>query len=178
MKLLLLDGGPASGKNSLGLLMVQEFKKRRIESCFLDLDTYVENLNPTWIWKDEQLKNNDLESARMNFAQDVDNYLQKDFVVIAISERFLTQADITCFLNRLTTNPPIHLFHLSVPFSLRKQRLEERGRHTLIDLDKDQQDRDSNAKWFGYVYENSNSPEQDAMNIMKLIQENYGFIDL
>ena len=177
MKLLLLDGGPASGKNTLGTMMVHEFEKQGTKSILLDLDTYVEKQNPTWVWQDERVKSKDLESARTNFAQDIDKYLQKDFVVIAIGERFLTQADISRFLNRLQTSPPTQLFHLSVPFSLRKQRLYRRGRHTLINLDKDQQDRDSNPKWFGYVYENSNPLEEDVVNIMKLIQENYGFID-
>lgn len=88
MKIILLDGGPASGKNTLGTLMVHEFEKQVANSILLDLDVYVERLNPTWVWKDERVKSEDLENARTNFAQDIDKYLQKDFAVIAIGERF------------------------------------------------------------------------------------------
>ena len=177
MKIILLDGGPASGKNTLGTIMVHEFEKQGANSILLDHDVYVERLNPTWVWKNEQVKIEDLENARTSFAQDIDKYLQQNFVVIAIGERFLTEVQITHFLDRLRTSTTAQLFHLSVPISLRKERLHRRGAHSLIDLDQDQKDRDSNARWLGYVYENSNSPEQDAMNIMKLVQDNYGFID-
>ncbi len=177
MKLVLIDGGPASGKNTLGVLLVQALEKQDSKAILFDLDTYVEKINPTWTWEEERIKNMDLENARVNFAKDIDKYLQLDFEVITIGERFLTKADVANFISRLKSSSPTYLYHLSVPFSLRTQRLRERGPHSLIDLDKDQRDRDSNIKWYGYIYENMNSPEKDAVNIMKLIQNNKGLLD-
>lgn len=176
MKLILLDGGPASGKNTLGMLLIQDFQKRSDQAILLDLDTYVEELNPTWVWTNKQKEEEDQQKARVNFASGIDRYLQENYVVIAIGKRFLTREDITTFINRLKITTSIYLYHLSTPFFLRRQRLHERGPHSLINLEKDQQERDSNPKWYGCVYENTNSPTQDARNIFKLIQDNKGLI--
>ena len=178
MKLILLDGGPAAGKNTLGILLVQKFQKQRDEAILLDLDTYVEQLNPTWIWNDKAKEENDQQKARVNFARAIDNYLRQNFIVITIGERFLTKENITNFIGKLKTLPPyIYLYHLSVPFPLRTERLNKRGPHSLIDLAKDQKDRDLNQKWYGYIYKNVNSEEIDAQNLFKLIQSNQGLID-
>lgn len=154
MKLILLDGGPASGKNTLGILLVKQFKKLDNKAILLDLDIYVEQINPSWIWQNKQKEINDQRKARINFAKDINKYLQQDFIVIAIGERFLTKENIVNFINGLTKTYLIYLYHLSVPFSLRTQRLSKRGPHSLIDLKKDQKARDSNVKWYGYVYKN------------------------
>jgi len=37
MKLILLDGGPACGKNTLGALLVEEFSKKGEKAVLLDL---------------------------------------------------------------------------------------------------------------------------------------------
>ncbi len=177
MKLILLDGGPASGKNTLGILLVQEFKKQSNKSILLDLDTYVEELNPSWIWENKNREEKDQQKARDNFAQDINKYLQQDFLVIVIGERFITKENIISFLNKLKITSPICLIHLSIPFSLRMKRLAKRGPHSLIDLQKDQRDRDSNVRWYGYIYENINSPIEDTKNIMKLIQNNEGLLN-
>lgn len=177
MKIILIDGGPASGKNTLGELLVEEFKKRGEKSVLLDLDTYVEEFNLSWIWEDEKMKERDQKNARINFAKDIDKYLQDNFVVVAIGERFLTKEDITGLINKLTASCPVYLYHLSVPFELRKQRLHKRGPHSLIDLDKDQKDRDINARWYGYIYENINSEEVDAQNLSQLIKDNKGLLN-
>jgi len=71
MKLIIIDGGPASGKNTLGNLLVQEFQKQDNKVVLLDLDTYVEEFNPKWIWENEQQKEKDQLNARINFAKDV-----------------------------------------------------------------------------------------------------------
>ncbi len=178
MKLILIDGGPASGKNTLGTLMVQEFMKQRNDAILLNLDTYVEKFNPSWVWQDEQKKELDQQNARVNLAKDVSKYLKKNYVVITIGERFLTKEDIASFIKRLEIVSPIYLYHLRIPFSIRMKRLHERGPHSLIDLEKDQMDRDLNVKWYGYIYENINSPIEDVKNLMKLIQDNEGVLDL
>ena len=59
MKLILIDGGPASGKNTLGSLLVQKFQKQSNKAILLDLDTFVEELNQTWIWDDKQKEKED-----------------------------------------------------------------------------------------------------------------------
>jgi len=178
MKLILIDGGPASGKNTLGTLLVQKFTEPSNKFILLDLDVYVEEINPSWIWEDKQTKRIDQQKARENFAQDIDKYLQRGFSVIAIGERFLTKEDIVNFIKRLkVTCATYYLYHLSPPLELRKQRLEQRGPCSLIDLEKDQRERDSNAKWYGFVYENINSPIEDAENILGLIQKDEGLLD-
>jgi len=178
MKLILIDGGPASGKNTLGTLLVQKLTGPNDEFILLDLDVYVERINPSWIWDDRQTEKTDQQKARKDFAQDIDKYLQQGISVIAIGERFLTKEDIVDFIQRLkVVCSTYYLYHLSPPFELRKRRLEQRGPSLLIDLDKDQSERDSNAKWYGYVYENINSPVEDAENMMGLIQNNRGIID-
>lgn len=60
---------------------------------------------------------------------------------------------------------------------MRTERLDKRGPHSLIDLAKDQKDRDENPKWFGFIYKNVNSEEIDAQNLFRLIQNNQGLID-
>ena len=178
MKLIIIDGGPASGKNTLGVLLSKKFRKLGSKAMILDLDTYVEQLNPKWIWGNKQQENKDQLKARENFAKDIKKYLQDDFIVIVIGERFLTKNDLSAFLSKLEIICHVYLYHLSIPLSLRKQRLHDRGPHSLIDLKKDQKDRDEVKIWPGYIYENINSPEEDAINLFRLIQNKKGFIDI
>ena len=159
-KLILIDGGPAAGKNTLGSLLIRKFQDQGNKAILLDLDTYVEELNSTWIWIDKQKEKEDQQKARVNFAEAIDSYIQQKYVVIAIGERFLAKEDISNFIGRLKTLPShVYLYHLSVPFPLRTKRLNKRGPHSLIDLAIDQQDRDSIPKWYGFIYENVNSEE-------------------
>jgi thymidylate kinase len=177
-KLILLDGGPASGKNTLGSLLVEELRNVKNIIILLDLDTYVEEINPTWVWENKQLEELDQLKARENFAIEINKYLQEKYTVIVIGERFLTNNDIVVFISRLKTICTVYLYHLSIPISLRKERLNKRGPHSLIDLEKDQKDRDNIKIWPGYVYKNINSPIVDAKNLMKLIQDGIGMIGL
>ncbi len=178
MKLILIDGGPASGKNTLGTVLIDKFHKLGDKALLLDLDCYVEEFNPKWIWESEQQKAKDQLSARINYAKDIDKYLQDNFTVIAIGERFLRRDDIVRFIGKLKIMCPVYLYHLSTPFVLREQRLHQRGPHSLIDLEKDQKDRDAVKTWPGYIYENINSPKEDAENLYKLIQDKKGLLDL
>lgn len=165
-------------KNTLGSLLVEEFLKLGSKVILLDLDTYVEEINPAWIWENKQLEKTDQLKARENFLGDINKHLQENYTIIVIGERFLTNDDITVFIKRLKLTCSVYLYHLSIPISLRKKRLTKRGPHSLIDLEKDQKDRDRIKKWPGYVYKNINSPETDAKNLMKLIQMNKGIINL
>ncbi len=177
MRLILLDGGPASGKNTLGELIVAELNQQSVKAFLMDLDNDVESINPTWTWNDPRQESIDQEQARVNFARKIDSHLQQEVDVVAIGERFITKENITSFISRLTSSPKIQLFHLSVPYLLRESRLDERGPHPLIDLAKDQKDRDENTRWYGYVYENENVPTVDAQKIVELINDNQGLID-
>ncbi|CAN5159254.1 hypothetical protein BH11PAT1_BH11PAT1_0830 [soil metagenome] len=176
MKLILIDGGPASGKNTLGKLLVDDLNAQGDKSILLDHDTYIEELCPTWIWEHEHQKENDLLSATVHFIKDIDKFLKEDFNVVAIGVRFLSQEDVALYIKELAERVSVYLYHLSVPFILRKQRLDQRGPHSLIDLEKDQEDRDAITSWPGYIYQNINSPEVDAKELMKLIQTNIGLI--
>ena len=144
MNLILLDGGPASGKNTLGILLIQEFQKRGNKAILLDLDAHVEEINPTWVWENKQLERLDQLKARENFAIEINKYLQEKYTIIVIGERFLTKNDIAVFIRRLKIICTIYLYHLSIPLSLRKERLHKRGPHSLIDLEKDQKDQKVN----------------------------------
>ena len=94
-----------------------------------------------------------------------------------IGEKFLTKEDVTNFISRLETSPPVYIYHLSVSFNTREKRLHQRGPHSLIDLEKDEKDRDAVRDWPGYVYEkNTNSPEMDALNLVRLIQKSKGLV--
>ena len=157
MKLIIIDGGPASGKNTLGDLLVEELVKNYEKAKLLDLDVYVEQINPNWIWENKQQEIVDQEKARENWIEGIKIFLQSGETVIAIGERFLSKSILDDFIDKLGVSCPIFLYHLSVPFLLRKQRLHQRGPHSLIDLDKDQNDRDAVKVWPGYVYENVNS---------------------
>lgn len=42
MRLILIDGGPASGKNTLRSLLVIKLKTQKENTVLFDLDTYVE----------------------------------------------------------------------------------------------------------------------------------------
>jgi hypothetical protein len=176
MELVLIDGGPASGKNTLGELILTKFQELGEKTVLLDLDTYVEQLNPIWVWESEQQREKDQLNARLNIAKDIDRYLQEDYRVITIGERSLTKEDVSSFINRLEITPPTYLYHLSVPFKMRERRLHKRGPHSLIDLVKDQEDRDAVLDWPGFVYENKNSPEEDAVNLMNIIKQSKGLM--
>lgn len=177
-KIILIDGGPASGKNTLGELLIKMFNNSGDKSVLLDLDTFVEHFNPTWIWKNNDQKDKDQLNARLNIAKEIDKYLQQDYTVIVIGERFLRKNDVINFISRLTTTCPVYLYHLSPTFALREERLHQRGPHSLIDLAKDQKERDEIKNWLGFVYENVNSSEVDAKNLMQLIREGKGAVDI
>ncbi|MEK7200750.1 MAG: hypothetical protein AAB672_01315 [Patescibacteria group bacterium] len=176
MKLILIDGGPASGKNTLGELVVSKLKNFGEKAILLDLDFYVEGYNPKWIWDSSEQKEKDQLNARKNIVRDIEKYLLENFIVIVIGERFLTINDVEKFLFELKTKYPIYLYHLNTPFSLREKRLRERGPHSLIDLERDQEDRDKIVNWPGIIYENTHTPDIDASNLMSLIQDNKGRI--
>ena len=178
MKLILIDGGQASGKNTLGELLIEKFQIKGEKVILLDLDQYVEAFNPRWIWENKEQEDKDQLNARIKFAKDIDKYLKNNFNIIAIGERFLTKDDVEKLTNRLEITSSAYLYHLSVPFNLRKGRLHQRGPHTLIDLEKDQKERDLISDWPGYVYENINSPEEDSENLYQLIQANKGLLNL
>jgi len=175
-RLILIDGGPASGKNTLGELLIQMFNDSGDKAVLLDLDTYVEKFNPTWIWENDDLKEKDQLNARLDIAKDIDKYLLQDYTTIIIGERFLKKDDVVRFIQRLKMTSAIYLFHLDIPFVLREKRLHQRGPHSLIDLAKDQKDRDEIKDWLGYVYKNINSAEVDARNLMTLIKKDEGEI--
>jgi thymidylate kinase len=176
MKLIIIDGGPASGKNTLGDLLIKKFQKIGKKAILIDMDTFVEEFNPRWIWDNEDQKVKDLANARINYSKEIDKQLKIVDVVIATGERFLTREDIVRFISKIKTSCSLYVFHLSVPFALREKRLHMRGPHSLIDLKKDQRDRDEVKNWPGHVYENVNTPEIDASNLMLLIQKRKGLI--
>jgi len=176
MKLIIIDGGPASGKNTLGVLLLERFRRLGNKAVLLDLDTYVEKLNPKWIWNSKKLESKDQLKARENFARDIKKYLRDSFDVIMIGEKFLSKDYLFDFLNKLRVDCNVYLYHLIIPLSIRIQRLKDRGPHSLIDLDKDQKERDAVRDWPGYIYENLNSPEDDALNLFTLIQNKKGLI--
>ncbi len=178
MKLVLIDGGPASGKNTLGKLLVKKLSGLGEKVILLDLDTYVENYNPRWIWETEKQKEEDQKNARIDFGDDIDRYLKKNYNIIAIGERFLATGDVRNFISKISTKCTVYLYHLDAPLGLRKTRLHLRGPHSLIDLEQDQRDRDAVEKWPGYVYKNISSPEEDAENLLRLIQGGSGLIKL
>jgi shikimate kinase len=176
MKLILIDGGPASGKNTLGKLLVKKLSGLGEKYVLLDLDAYVENYNPKWIWETDKQKEKDQKNARIDFGNDIGKYLKKNYNVIAIGERFLTIENIRSFISKISAKCTIYLYHLDVPFELRKMRLHLRGPHSLIDLEQDQKDRDAVIKWPGYVYKNINSSGEDVENLLRLIQKGSGLI--
>lgn len=178
MKLILLDGGPASGKSTIGKMLVDEFNDSGQKSILLDLDGYVENYCPTWKWDSDQQKESDFAKARADFTLSIDKHLQENFTVFAIGDRFMTKDDVIRYINKLSVKVPVYLYHLSAPFELRQQRLQERGPHSLIDLKQDQKDRDQIKSWPGYVYQNINSPAADTVELIKLIKNDIGLINL
>lgn len=178
MKLILIDGGPASGKNTLGKLLIDYLRNNGNKAILLDLDQYVEGFNPKWIWENKKQKEKDQLNARIKIAKDIDKYLLEDFIIIVIGERFLTKDDVGRFISKLEMTSPVYLYHLSVPFDLREQRLHQRGPHSLIDLEKDQKERDAIKIWPGYIYGNINSSKEDAEKLYKLIQDNKGLLNL
>jgi thymidylate kinase len=133
MRLILIDGGPASGKNTLGTLLKDKLKSNGEPSELLDLDTFVEEINPSWVWDDKQREKEDQSKARENIAKVVDSVLKSEGTCIVIGERLLTKEDVLTFLKRLRVICPVFLFHLSVPLKLRNKRLRARGSHSLID---------------------------------------------
>ncbi len=174
MKLILLEGGPASGKNTLGELLVKKFEDIGDKAVLLDLDFYVEQCNPKWVWDSPEQKEKDQINARINFSKDINKHLEQDYNVIAIGESILTESDVKKIVSRISIACPAYLYHLSVPFELREQRLHARGHHSLIDLKKNQEDKNFVKNWPGVIYENVNTPEIDASNLISLITKGKG----
>jgi len=177
MKLILIDGGPASGKNTLGELLSDKLRRLGGRAVLLDLDAYVEKFNSKWTWNNGQEKDKDQLQARVDISKDVDKYLLDDFTIIVIGESFLSKDDVVRFVKRLKVIPPVYLYHLNIASALRERRLYQRGPHSLIDLERDQKDRDAVRQWPGYVYENIHSPEIDASRLLSLIQEGKGLLN-
>jgi hypothetical protein len=177
MKLILIDGGPASGKNTLGELLVKKLSGLRRKAVLVDLDTYVERYNPKWVWINDEQKEHDQLNARVDFSRDMSRYLNEGIDVVAIGERLLTSEDMKNLTSKVTADCMVYLYHLNVPFTLREKRLHARGPHSLIDLENDQRDRDVIKEWPGYVYANTHSPEDDAENMFSLIQQDKGLIE-
>ena len=98
MNLIIIDGGPASGKNTLGALLLEKFRKLGNKAVLLDLDTYVEKLNPKWVWANKKLESKDKLKARETFARDIEQYLRDSFDVIMIGEKFLSKDHLFDFL--------------------------------------------------------------------------------
>ena len=142
----------------------------------MDLDAYVEMYNSKWVWENNEQKEKDQLNARINFCEEISKYLKDDYDVIAIGERLLTAKEVQNFISKITASCTAYVYHLTVSFSTRVRRLHLRGSHSLIDLEKDQKDRDSIKNWPGYVYENIHSPEEDASNLFSLIRQGKGFI--
>jgi adenylylsulfate kinase-like enzyme len=176
MKLILLEGGPVSGKNTLGEKLVEGFKMQGKKSILLDHDTYVEQLCPNWIWPNKEQQEKDLSRARVNHLHDINKYLAKKFVVLAIGGVWLTNDDVRKYTSKLEVKTPVYLFHLNTPLKIRKQREEQRGHSLMIDLEKDQKQRDEILSWPGYIYHNTKTIETDAMNLLKLISDRIGLI--
>jgi shikimate kinase len=176
MKLILLEGGPASGKNALGEKLVEGFRARGEKSVLLDHDTYVEELRPDWIWPAEEQKEKDLLRARDNHIYDINRYLAKKFIVLAIGGVWLTNDDVIKYTSKLEVKTPVYLFHLHAPLKIRKQREAQRGHSLMINLEKDQQARDKILSWPGYIYQNINTVDTDAINLMNLIDDKVGLI--
>jgi tRNA uridine 5-carbamoylmethylation protein Kti12 len=174
--LILIDGGPASGKNTLGKLLVKRFEKKDNRAVLIDLDPLVEELNPSWIWDSKEEEKNDKNKARGEFINKINDYLSKNFTVLAIGEKFLNKAYLDEFLTNINGGVTTYLFHLSAPLDLRKKRLEERGPDSLIDLEKDQRERDAVVEWPGMNYENVNTPEVDAENLFQMIKSGTGVV--
>jgi adenylylsulfate kinase-like enzyme len=177
MKLILLEGGPASGKNTLGEKLVEGFKIRGEKSVLLDHDNYVEQLCPDWTWPDEAQKEKDLSRARVSHLRDINEYLAKEFIVLAIGGLWLTNDDVRKYSSKLAVKTPVYLFHLNTPLKIRKQREEQRGHSPMIDLEKDQKKRDGIVSWPGHIYYNTNTIDIDANNLMKLINDRIGQIE-
>lgn len=126
MKLILIDGGPASGKNTLGSLLIKNFKQRKNKAVLLDLDLYIEKYNPSWVWKEEKQRERDLLQARKDFTKDIDEYLRQNFIVIAIGEKFLTKKDIINLVSKLEIACPTYLYHLNPSIKIRRERLHQK----------------------------------------------------
>src|SRR3989344_150940 len=177
MKLIIIDGSPASGKTTLGKLLVEELGARGDKARFLDWDDYVEAVNPTWVWDNKQNEERDKGIAGASLANDTDKYLKQNFIVITVGT-FLIKRDLIRYLSNLKTNIPVYLYHLNVSLSLRRKRNHKIEYNPLLDLEKDQRERDAIKKWYGHVYENINSPKEDAKNLLKLVRNNQGHLDL
>ena len=94
MKLILIDGGPASGKNTLGKILSDDLNTLGNKSILLDLDNYVEEFCPTWIWDNNQQKEKDLSSARISLVNDINKHLKENIDIIVIGKRFFTKEDV------------------------------------------------------------------------------------
>jgi len=176
MKLVLIDGGPASGKNTLGEILVDTFTQLGEKAILLDHDTYVEDLCPDWKWENTQQKELDLFTARQHFTAAIVEQIEKNTVIIAIGVRLFAKQDVEIYTRGISNEAQVYLFHLDVPFTLREERLRNRGPHSLINLAQDQADRDTVRFWPGYVYPNIHSPEEDAQQLFTLIQNSVGLI--
>lgn len=176
MKLILLEGGPASGKSTLGEMLVTQFRERGEKSVLLDHDTYVEELRPDWTWPDEASKKKDLAIAKEKHIREINRYLAERYTVLATGGVWVTSDDVHEYTVMLAGVVSVHLFHLNVPLNVRKQRFTGRGVAPQVNMDKDQKQRDRITSWPGHVYENTRTPEKDAANLMDLIDAGTGCI--
>ncbi len=84
MKLILLEGSPASGKNTLGEIIVESYKAQREKVVLLDHDIYIDGLFPGWLRMSQQQKEREIIKARNKHLNEINKYLVEGFVVLAI----------------------------------------------------------------------------------------------
>jgi len=176
MRLIFLEGSPASGKSTLGEKLVEGYKAMGRKAVLLDHDIYIDGLFPGWFQMSQQQKESEIIKARNKHLDDINKHLLEGFVFVAIGGIWLTNDDVTKYTNNLKVKTQVFLFHLDAPLEVQKRREVQRGHNPMIDLDQWQKERDQISSWPGYIYPNVNTPEIDAINLMKLINDERGVV--
>lgn len=179
IKIIILNGGVASGKTTVSKLVVKKLKKGNIDAVFIDLDDAVERLNPEFEWNSDKDRLRDWLSARKTCAIKTINNLKAGKEVIMVGP-FLTKEEISGYLRHINLKVNVFLFTLVIPLEVRLKRNNERKfSNPTEDLIMQQKTIDKLLpKVLGQKTTNLTSPKETAEKILEFIGKNKGRINL
>jgi thymidylate kinase len=124
-KIIMINGLIASGKNTIGELLVKHFNENGTTAEFYDIDKAVEEINPTNTWGNEEDTLKVWLQARKNYAEKANN---SESEVIVVVGPFFSKAEIKGYIDYIDKEIPLYLFMLDTPVDIRIERNKHRSR--------------------------------------------------
>ncbi len=178
MQIILINGLIASGKTTLGKLLVDEFTKKRIRASFIDIDDEVLQINSNFLWDNVVNKRKDWLKARRSAAIKA-NVNQRQGIITVIAGPFFQRDEISGFVSFLKDDPVTFLFNLHLSLKVRLHR-DKKRLHTndIATLKEQEQSFELLEERYGFDINNQNSTEEALKQIQCALAEDRGKLQL